>query len=76
MKVLKSMGLVLGVLALCAGFGLVGSFLSQPSVHAAAHHEAAAVSQQKPATDPDQQKPEEKQSLAVQTATEATDLPQ
>jgi len=75
MKALKSIGLVLGVVALCAGFGLVGSFLSQPSVHAAAKHEVVATSEQNPAANPDQQ-PTKMQSLAVQTAQEATDLPQ
>ena len=68
MKALKSIGLVLGVLALCAGFGAVGSFLSQPSVHAAPKHEVAATSDPKPAP--------QGESLAVQTAQEATDLQQ
>jgi len=76
MKVLKAIGLVLGVLVLCAGFGLVGSFLSQPSVHAAAQHQVAATPEQKPAPEPDQQQPSKAQSVAVQTAQEAAGLPQ
>jgi len=76
MKVLKAIGLVLGVLILCAGFGLVGSFLSQPSVHAAAQHQAVATPQQKPAPVPDQQQPSRAQSVAAQTAQEADGLPQ
>ena len=76
MKVLKSIGLVLCVLALCAAFGLVGSWLSQPSVHASARHEAPAVSAQKPASNPDQQPAQKAESLAAQTAQEASDLPQ
>jgi len=68
MKVLKSTGLVLGVLAICAGFGVVGSFLSQPSVHAAAKYEVSASSDQSPASQDD--------SIAVQTAQEATTLTQ
>ena len=68
MKVLKSLGLVAAVLVLCAGFGLVGSFLSQPSVHAASKHQASAAADQKPAP--------QSESVAAQTAHEATDLQQ
>lgn len=68
MKPLKSIGLAVGVVALCAGFGLVGSFLSQPSVHAAAKQEVAAES--------NQIQQSQFASLAVQTAQEATELPQ
>ncbi len=76
MKTLKAIGLAVGVLALCAAFGAVGSFLSQPSVHAAAKHEVAASSEQKPSPVADQSQPTKMESLAVQTAQEATGLPQ
>jgi cobyric acid synthase len=68
MKVLKSIGLACGVIVLCAGFGLLGSFLSDPSSVHAAPKPAAAASDAKPMS--------QNVSVAVQTAQEATDMAQ
>jgi len=68
MKVLKTIGLVLGIVALCAAFGMVGSFLSQPSVHAATNSVAPAKSAV--------MSPTRAQAVAAQTAQEADGLPQ
>ncbi len=76
MKPLKAIGLTVGVIALCAAFGAVGSFLSQPSVHAAARHEVAVSSEQKPAQVVDHSQPTKRESIAAQTAQEASGLPQ
>lgn len=68
MKVLKSIGLAVGVIALCAGFGFLGSYLSGSSVHAAPKSQAVAASTQKPASN--------LEIAAVATAQEATDMAQ
>jgi hypothetical protein len=68
MKALKSIRLALGVLALCVGFGVAGSFLANSSVHAADRHQVSVAS--------DQEYSSQVELLAVQTAQEATDLTQ